>query len=148
MWITINTLDLQHPRSVAEGEAVGYWGEFDSELGGGKALIVLNTAPQENTGRQVFAQVSQTSSSDFQHLPCGKHDPRLEALECQGDYRVTGQVVGVLWADEDPQNALVEIIAGPCRFSVPLAEIGSADLDFGQALSFIAHQLTFWVMLE
>ncbi len=133
------------PKAITGG--YGYWGKFHSDLTDGEAVFVLSSPdPGSLLGMTLEVWVSQVTIADFQVLPQGEAKAQLTPLAMPGDYRATGMVTSILWLDEeDWEQAVIDVMVGPCKFSLRAQEIGEeVDLEYGQWVSFVVKRLTFW----
>lgn len=146
--ITINALELHKPELVPGSRAIGYWCEFVSELGSGSALFVpAGRAPAELPGKTVVVTLSQAAVSAMTPLPEGALRGRLEPLATPGDFQAEGQIRAITWMDDEQENALVEVVCGPCHFTFTAAESGLDDPEFGQWVRLELQGLTLWEAL-
>jgi hypothetical protein len=144
MKISLHSLDLAHPRPVLDGTAVAYSCEFSSELGGGRALFLPGKGTGAmDPGRIVEVELIPQATGDVYPLPEGMDAAaRLEAVaQVPGDYLATGRVTAIVWLDDELEDALVEVAAGPAHFSVPAGQAGETGLEWGQWITFRLYQL-------
>lgn len=146
MEITILALNLTGPQPAPNGAEIGYPCEFRAEMGGGQALLVPRLPdPASLTGQQILVEVTQAEVSDFEPLPDATDRlPRLVPLEQPGSFRVTGSVRSITWLDDDPENALLEVWCGDCRFEFASSGLDLDEIEYGQWVRFQVQGLTLW----
>lgn len=123
-----------------------YLVQFRAQSISGTARFVPSLeCPQHCVGQTFDVEVNQESVTDFEVLVCA---PQLEAtitaLPTPGDYLVHGTVTSVLHIQEPQGSFLVSIVAGDAHFTLSSCETGLSNLTKGNAVAFIAHDLSFW----
>lgn len=120
-----------------------YLVQFRAQSISGTARFVPSLeCPQHCVGQTFDVEVNQESVTDFEVLVCAQM-AAITALTTPGDYLVHGTVTSVF--HQEPQGAfLVGIVAGDAHFTLSSCETGLSNLTKGNAVAFIAHDLSFW----
>jgi hypothetical protein len=88
-------------------------------------------------------QVQVESISGFQPLSPGEPQVfQFIPLQAPGDYRAKGRTVSLVWLDDEPQDAVLEVLVGEDIFSISAESLGEAPVGFGEWVSFTIHNLT------
>jgi hypothetical protein len=145
MLVTLSDLDLSSPQPLRGGAAIGYPCRFESELGGGPALLAARPDGMEGTpGSQLNARLLPEAVNNLRPLPVSeKAGPCLRPLPA-GDFDAVGKVASILWLDDEQEHGVLEILLGEELLSVPLESDGT-DLTYGEWVAFRMHRL---VLLE
>ena len=146
MELILADVKTEQPIAVPRARQAGYWGYFHSDLTDGEAVFVLGAAdPTRLLWQTLEVWASQEAVRNFQVLPPGEYAAQLTPEAFPGDYQATGVVGSILWLEEDWEHAVIDVLVGPCKFSIRAEEIGQeVDLGYGQWVSFRVKRLTFW----
>jgi hypothetical protein len=146
MLVTLSDLDLSNPQPLRGGAAIGYPCRFESELGGGPALLAARPDGMERTpGSRLKARLLPEAANTLRPLPASeKAGPSLRPLPSAGDFEAVGKVASILWLDDEQENGVLEILLGEELLSVPLESDGT-DLTYGEWVVFQMQRL---VLLE
>ncbi len=151
MQITLLKLDLNAPQLVLNGRATGFSCEFQSAIGGGKAIFI----PAKDKGfivempRQAEVALGGEELYALKAIQIIESEQfKLSPLPTPGDFTASGKIASVVWLEDAGEYSVIEVLLGDSIFLVSPEMIGDLELEYGQPVSFRIHHLLLWEQSE
>lgn len=145
MRITIDSLDPNDEKRIGFTPMPSYAVSFSGSLISGTARFVpASEAPMLCVGEVFDVEVSQERISEFEVL---QNRATLEPLAMRPEangFIVHGVVSSVQPVNEPSGQQCIVVVAGEAQFFLSRTEIGDIDLSVGNAVRFIAHDVSLW----
>ncbi len=151
MQVKLLKLDLNSPQVVLDGRATGFWCEFQSVIGGGRAIFIpaVDKGAISEMPRQAEVALGGEELSGLKAIQIMEDEQfKLSPLPTPGDFTATGKIASVVWLEDAGEYSVIEVLLGDSIFPVSPEMIGDLEVEYGQPVSFRIHQLLLWEQSE